>query len=134
YNRYPWFVSPLSSSANNHPIVSNIEAVKFDYASAIDTLPNNIKKTVLLSTSPISKVVGLPFPIDFDVEIPKNLQVVNEGPDPNEYNAGEIPLAVLLEGKFTSVYKNRVKPISLNGVKNIDDGKVSKMVVISDGD
>jgi len=134
YNRYPWFFSPLSSSANNHPIVSNIEAVKFDYASAIDTLPNHLTKTVLLSTSPISKIVGLPFPIDFDVEIPKNLQVVNEGPNPNEYNAGEIPLAVLLEGKFTSVYKNRVKPISLNGVKNIDDGKPSKMVVISDGD
>ena len=133
YNRYPWFFSPLSSSANNHPIVSNIEAVKFDYASAIDTLPNNIKKTVLLSTSPISKIVGLPFPIDFDVEIPKNLQVVNEGPNPNEYNAGEIPLAVLLEGQFTSAFKNRVKPLKLN-VKNIDDGKPSKMVVISDGD
>lgn len=133
YNRYPWFFSPLSSSANNHPIVSNIEAVKFDYASAIDTLPNNIKKTVLLSTSPISKIVGLPFPIDFDVEIPKNLQVVNEGSNPNEYNAGEIPLAVLLEGQFTSAFKNRVKPLKLN-VKNIDDGKPSKMVVISDGD
>ena len=134
YNRYPWFFSPLSSSANNHPIVSNIEAVKFEYASAIDTLPNNIKKTVLLSTSPISKIVGLPFPIDFDVEIPKNLQVVNEGPDPNEYNGGEIPLAVLLEGNFTSAYKNRVKPIKLNGVENRDEGKPSKMVVISDGD
>ena len=134
YNRYPWFFSPLSSSANNHPIVSNIEAVKFDYASAIDTLPNNIKKTVLLSTSPISKIVGLPFPIDFDVEIPKNLQVVNEGPNPNEYNAGEVPLAVLLEGSFTSAYKNRVKPIKLNGVENKDGGKPSKMVVISDGD
>lgn len=133
YNRYPWFFSPLSSSANNHPIVSNIEAVKFDYASAIDTLPNNIKKTVLLSTSPISKIVGLPFPIDFDVEIPKNLQVVNEGPNPNEYNSGEIPLAVLLEGQFTSAFKNRVKPLKLN-VKNIDDSKPSKMVVISDGD
>ena len=135
YNRYPWFFSPLSSSANNHPIVSNIEAVKFDYASAIDTLPNNIKKTVLLSTSPLTKIVGLPAPIDFDVEIPKNLQVVNEGPDPNEYNAGEVPLAVLLEGKFTSVYKNRVKPLKFGGeLKNIDDGKPSKMVVISDGD
>lgn len=135
YNRYPWFFSPLSSSANNHPIVSNIEAVKFDYASAIDTLPNNIKKTILLSTSPITKIVGLPFPIDFDVEIPKNLQVVNEGPNPNEYNAGEIPLAVLLEGNFTSAFKNRVKPIKLEGdLKNIDDGKPSKMVVISDGD
>ncbi|WP_084426842.1 gliding motility-associated ABC transporter substrate-binding protein GldG [Aequorivita capsosiphonis] len=135
YNKYPWFFSPLSSSANNHPIVSNIEAVKFDYASAIDTLPNNIKKTILLSSSPISKIVGLPAPIDFDVEIPNNLQVVNEGPDPREFNAGEIPLAVLLEGNFTSVFKNRVKPIKLNGdLRNIDDGKASKMVVISDGD
>lgn len=132
YSRYPWFFSPLSSSANNHPIVTNIEAVKFDYASAIDTLPNHIKKTVLLSTSPISKIVGLPFPIDFDVEIPKNLQVVNEGPDPNEYRAGEVPLAVLLEGKFTSVFKNRVKPFKLPD--NLDEGKPTKMVVISDGD
>lgn len=135
YSSYPWFFSPLSSSANNHPIVSNIEAVKFDYASAIDTLPNNIKKTILLSTSPISKIVGLPFPIDFDVEIPKNMQAVNEGPNPNEYNAGEIPLAVLLEGNFTSAYKNRVKPLQLgDGLKNLDDGKPSKMIVVSDGD
>lgn len=135
YNKYPWFFSPLSSSANNHPIVANIEAIKFDYASAMDTLPNDIKKTILLSTSPISKIVGLPVPIDFDEEIPKNLQVVNEGPDPQEFNAGEIPLAVLLEGNFTSAFKNRVKPIKLQGdLKNADEGKPSKMVVISDGD
>ncbi len=135
YNRYPWFFSPLSSSANNHPIVSNIEAVKFDYASAIDTLPNDIKKTVLLSTSPLTKTVGLPYEINYDNEIPENLQIIGEGPDPNEYNAGEIPLAVLLEGNFTSVYKNRVKPLKLdNGLDNIDEGKNSQMVVISDGD
>ncbi|MBT0607908.1 gliding motility-associated ABC transporter substrate-binding protein GldG [Aequorivita echinoideorum] len=135
YNQYPWFFSPLISSGNNHPIVSNIEAVKFEYASAIDTLPNGIKKTVLLTTSPITKIVGLPFPIDFDVEIPKNLQIVNEGPNPNEFNAGEVPLAVLLEGSFSSAFKNRVKPINLSGnFKNIDDGNASKMVVISDGD
>ena len=135
YDKYPWFFSPLSSSANNHPIVANIEAVKFDYASSMDTLPNDIKKTVLLSTSPITKIVGLPFEIDFDSEIPNNLKVVNEGPNPEEYKAGEVPLAVLLEGRFTSVYKNRVKPIKLeNPLKNIDDGASSKMVVISDGD
>ena len=33
FNRYPWFFSPLTSSANNHPIVTNIEAVKFDFYS-----------------------------------------------------------------------------------------------------
>lgn len=135
YDRYPWFFSPLSSSANNHPIVTNIEAVKFDYASTIDTLPNDIQKTVLLSSSPISKIVGLPYEINFDQEIPRNLKIVNEGIDPTEYNAGEIPLAVLLEGNFTSAFKNRVKPIQLtDGLKNIDDGEPSKMVVISDGD
>src|SRR5690606_16488475 len=81
YERYPWFFSPLSSSQNNHPIVANIEAVKFDYASAIDTLENSIQKTILLSSSPISKIVGVPYEIDLDVEIPEFLQVVNEGPN-----------------------------------------------------
>lgn len=132
YNRYPWFFSPLTSSANNHPIVTNIEAVKFDYASTIDTLPNSVKKTVLLSTSPITQVIGLPYEIDLDQEIPDNLQIVNQGPDPNRFNAGEKPLAVLLEGEIPSAFTNRVKPFS-----NSEDKKLStstKMVVISDGD
>ena len=132
YNRYPWFFSPLTSSANNHPIVTNIEAVKFDYASTIDTLPNSVKKTVLLSTSPITQVIGLPYEIDLDQEIPDNLQIVNQGPDPNRFNAGEKPLAVLLEGEIPSAFTNRVKPFS-----NSKDKKLStstKMVVISDGD
>lgn len=132
YERYPWFFSPLSSSQNNHPIVANIEAVKFDYASAIDTLENSIQKTILLSSSPISKIVGVPYEIDLDVEIPEFLQVVNEGPNPNQFNAGEVPLAVLMEGSFTSVYKNRVKPFK--DPDELEEGKNTKIIVISDGD
>jgi gliding-associated putative ABC transporter substrate-binding component GldG len=132
YNRYPWFFNPLSSSANNHPIVTNIEAVKFEYASAIDTLPNGINKTILLSTSPISRIVGLPSEINIDKEIPENLKVINEGPDPSKYNAGEVPLAVLLEGEFPSAFTNRVKPFSYSEDRSIS--APAKMVVISDGD
>ena len=132
YNRYPWFFSPLSTSGNNHPIVTNIEAVKFGNASAIDTLPNALDKTILLSTSPMSKIVGLPYEIDLDKEIPENLKVVNEGPDPSEYSAGELPLAVLLEGEFPSVFANRIKPFSLSEDKT--KSSPTKMVVISDGD
>ena len=132
YSKYPWLFSPLSQSANSHPIISNIEAVKFDYASAIDTLPNSIKKTVLLSTSPISKRVGLPAEIDINKEIPQNLKIMNEGPDPSEFTAGEIPLAVLLEGEFTSVYANRIKPFKAE--KDFVKSTQTKMVVISDGD
>lgn len=131
YNRYPWFYSPLSSSANNHPIVTNIEAVKFEYASSIDTLPNSIKKTVLLSSSPISKIVGMPVEIDITKEINKNLKIVNEGPSEKEYNTGEIPLSVLLEGTFPSAFSNRVKPFKINN--DVSISKPTKMVVISDG-
>ena len=51
----PWLYSPLSSSANNHPIVTNLEAVKFDYASAIDTLPNSIHKNYFAEYLPFRK-------------------------------------------------------------------------------
>jgi len=132
YNKYPWFFSPLSSSANNHPIVTNIEAVKFDYASTIDTLPNQVKKTVLLSTSPITEVIGVPYEINLDTEIPENLKTVNEGPNPSQYNAGEKPLAVLLEGEFPSAFTNRVKPFEYS--ENNETSIPTKMVVISDGD
>lgn len=135
YDRYPWFFQPLSSSENNHPIVANIEGVKFEYPASIDTLPNEIKKTVLLSTSPLSKIIGVPYEIDFNKEIPGNLEIINEGPKPGDFADGEIPLAVLLEGKFTSVYHNRIKPFSsFSGIQiREESGKNSKMIVISDG-
>ncbi|MCF6307381.1 MAG: gliding motility-associated ABC transporter substrate-binding protein GldG [Flavobacteriaceae bacterium] len=131
YQRYPWLYSPLSSSANNHPIVTNIEAVKFDYVSSIDTLPNKIHKTILLTSSPISKIVGMPIEIDINKEINKNLKILKEGPSLEEFKVGEIPLAVLLEGSFPSAYKNRVKPFKIKN--NKDESNTTKMVIISDG-
>ena len=132
YEQYPWFFFPLSTSENNHPIVNNIEKVKFDYTTAIDTLPNDIKKTVLLTSSAITRLQGTPVEINYDQEIPNNIQIANQGPNPERFNAGETPLAVLLEGEFTSVFSNRVKPFKIS-----DDNSSSpptKMVVISDGD
>jgi gliding motility-associatede transport system auxiliary component len=132
YNRYPWLYSPLSSKNNEHPIATNIEAVKFDYVSTIDTLPNALKKTILLSSSPFSKIIGLPVEIDIDKEIPKNLKIVNDGPSPQEFRGGQIPLAVLIEGEFPSVYENRVKPFRISAIK--EKSVPTKIVVISDGD
>ncbi len=131
YNRYPWFYSPLSSSSNKHPIVTNIEAVKFEYASSIDTLPNSVKKTILLGSSPFSKVVGMPVEIDITKEINKNLRIVNQKSLPAEYNSGEQTFSVLLEGSFPSAYSNRIKPFKITN--DISNSKPTKMVVISDG-
>jgi|TARA_R110002110_G_scaffold322722_4_gene535118 ABC-2 type transport system permease protein len=132
YNRYPWFYFPLSASDNLHPIVTNIEAVKFEYTSAIDTLPNALKKTILLSSSSITRLVGLPNEISYDIDIPKYLKVMENGPSPQEFSAGPQPLAVLLEGEFISAFANRIKPFKLSEDKKLS--KLTSLVVVSDGD
>jgi ABC-2 type transport system permease protein len=135
YNQYPWFYYPLSSSASGHPIVSNIEGVKFEYPSPITLLENGIKKTILLSSSPISATETTPHEVNFDSAIPANLKTINQGPNLQEFAAGELPLAVLLEGRFTSALRNRVKPFNISE-KSIrkDESLETKMVLVSDGD
>lgn len=124
YNPVPWLYSPMVFSANDHPVNTNIEALRFQFANAIDTLSNGIDKTVLLHSSPLSKSVGVPAEISLDM--------VKTQPDRTTYNPGFIPLAVLLEGKFTSAFKNRVKPFPVKDAR--DAGIQTKMIVISDGD
>jgi ABC-2 type transport system permease protein len=120
---YPWSYSPLAVPKSNHPIVNDIKAVKFDFANTIDTLKNEVEKTILLKTSPETKTLATPVLIGLD-EIRKK-------PNLKTYLEGEKALAVLLEGKFTSVYKNRVKPFDLNNT--LDESKPTKMAVIADG-
>ncbi|PTD14895.1 gliding motility-associated ABC transporter substrate-binding protein GldG [Flavobacterium columnare] len=124
YQNYPWFYSPFVYTESKHPIVNNIDGVKFEFANPIDTLKNGIKKTILLKSSPYSRTVGTP------VEI--NLEMVNEKPILKDYIPGNFPVALLLEGKFHSVFENRVLAFKSLDFKNV--GKDSKMIIISDGD
>jgi gliding-associated putative ABC transporter substrate-binding component GldG len=123
-NPYPWFYEPLAEAKSNHPIVSNINAVKFEFANSIDTLKNDISKTALLTSSDLSRAEGTPREISLDQ--------INVKPDENMYPDGNFPLAVLLEGKFTSVYKNRITPF--NSDDHLDDSKPTQQIFISDGD
>lgn len=124
YNAAPWVYSPLVIPAQNHPITNQIETVKFEFASPIDTLPNSILKTLVLQSSIQSKSEGLPVVIDLAETIAKT--------ENDDYRPGNLPLAILLEGSFSSVYKNRVLPLLLHPF--IADGKPTKMLVIADGD
>lgn len=125
YTQYFWKYSPLIYPTLNHPIVKNIDGIKFEFANPIEILKNDISKTVLLSSSKLSKPVGTP------VEI--SLTSVTEEPNPGEYaNKGEMPVAVLLEGKFHSMYENRVLPFDDKTFATT--GKTSKMIVVSDAD
>ncbi|MEL0653296.1 gliding motility-associated ABC transporter substrate-binding protein GldG [Algibacter sp. TI.3.09] len=119
-----WPYSPFGSSSSNHPIVNNLDLVKFDFANQIDTLKNNIEKTILLETAPIAKLEGTPRKISLDV--------VTQEQSPSEFNSGKQTLAVLLEGEFPSAYINRIKPFKLG--QNKDKSVATKIVIIADGD
>ncbi|MBC6998057.1 gliding motility-associated ABC transporter substrate-binding protein GldG [Cytophaga sp. FL35] len=124
YNPVPWMYHPMVFAKTNHPIVNNIEALRFQFAGSIDTLANAYHKEILLTSSPLSRLEGTPKVVD--------LNIISQTPDKAKFNNGNKALAVLITGKFTSAYKNRIKPLQLNGSK--DDGIESAMLVISDGD
>ena len=119
-----WPYSPLAAGNPDHSITSNLNLVKFDFASQIDTLKNSVKKTILLQTSSLTKLDGVPKEISLDI--------VTQEPDPSTFTKGPQNLALLLEGEFTSVYNNRIKPFNQLDIK--DKSTPTKMIIIADGD
>jgi gliding-associated putative ABC transporter substrate-binding component GldG len=79
---------------------------------------------VLLESSEQSKTIGVPAQISL-YEFVNNIS-------PGQFNKGNQTLGVLLEGKFSSVFKNRLKPVKFKTI--LDEGKDTKMIVIADGD
>ena len=121
----PWFYSPLAISTNNHPIIKNIEAVKLEFSSPIDTLERKgLKKTILLHSSPKTKLEQVPSLL--------NLQELLNQTEAKGFNQGTKNIGVLIEGKFKSVYDKRIKPVDYKDYRESSDS--TQMVVIADGD
>lgn len=123
----PWRYFPVSIPTLNHPITSNLNAIKFDFVSSIDTIKTNteINKTVLLHTSPYSRLLNTPYEI--------SLQKALEQPTQDDFNIQQAAIAVLLEGTFESLFKNRINKLS-DELPFIKSSKPNRMLVISDGD
>ena len=121
--KWPYF--PLISSKSNHPITNNLDGIKSDFISSIDTLKNNIKKTILLESSNNSRLVQSPSKV--------SLGIIENPPPAESYNKENIPLAVLLTGKFTSVFKNRIVPKN-NEINFKSSSDSTSIIIVSDGD
>jgi ABC-2 type transport system permease protein len=124
FKNLDWMYHPLVNGNPNHPITKNVAPVRLQFASQIDTLKNNIKKTPLLVSSPLTQKVGTPIIIA--------LQSIAEEVNEVNYNEGNQLFAVLLEGEFNSAYKNRVKPFETLLFK--EKSRENKMIIIADGD
>ena len=124
FQNLDWFYHPLVSGNPNNAITKNIAPVRLQFANQIDTLKNNIKKTPLLMSSPLTQKIGTPTIIE--------LQSIADEPLEQEYVSGNQLFALLLEGNFKSAYKNRIKPFETSLFK--ENASNNKMIVISDGD
>jgi ABC-2 type transport system permease protein len=126
----PWYYFPVISPADNHPVTINLNMIKLEFASSIDTVgePGYIKKDILLATSPYTKRVQLPEMV--------SLRESDIAPDESEYNIANVPVGVLLEGSFESVFKNRAVPEGVSGspAEIRTSGAGTSMIVVSDGD
>lgn len=129
----PWPYAPLLQPGSQHPIVKNQADVLAQFANSIDTVEAaGITKTILLATSNNSYTMPTPARVELN-----SLQTEE---DVSKFNRKNIPVAVLMEGKFLSLYANRATQAQLDTLKNynipfsrqsINPGKV---IVVSDAD
>lgn len=124
----PWYYFPELVPMSDHPIVRNLDLIKTDFVSTIDLIDNDIRKTVLLTTSEYTRVKNAPVMVD--------LADANVEPDQRLYDKSNRPVAVLLEGEFRSAWRNRLSPnfTSQAAMGFREKSEPTAMIVISDGD
>jgi ABC-2 type transport system permease protein len=128
-----WNYFPLFESKQNNVINKNVGLVAGRFVNSIDTVSAvGIKKTILLSSSANARTIETPALISGEEN--------RNAPEDEAYKKKDIPAGVLLEGKFTSLYKNRVGQAVIDSLfqyktpfltQCISD---NRMIVIADGD
>lgn len=129
--RWPYF--PLLQGNSNSAITKNLDPVLSIFPNSIDTVSaSGIQKTILLSTSPNARILSTPAIVSFE-----SLKIAN---DPNAFTKPNIPVAVLLEGKFSSLYAHRLTNTQKDSLYSLthqsftENSQYNKMIVIADGD
>jgi len=123
YFQWPYF--PLLVSDSKHAISKGLDGIKCNFVSSIDTVKNNIRKTILLHSSKQSRLNLAPTKI--------SLGILENPPSIESYNKEYEPIAILLEGEFESVFKNKLVQKN-NQIKLDKKSKTTKMIIVSDGD
>lgn len=126
---FPWFYEPLLSGNEAHPITQNLDRIKTEFVSTIESVAgDSVTSTPLLLTSEKSRTVAAPTRISFNI--------LREPPKYEMFTKGPLTTALLLEGKFTSVFTNRLprKLLDDDGINFKERSAPTKMIVVSDGD
>ena len=129
----PWPYAPMLRNTGGHPIAKNLDFISSSFPQSLDTIATpGIKKEVLLTTSNFARSLQTPALVEWrSIKSEQDLQL---------FNKQQVPVAILLEGKFGSVFNNRLSKeeadfLTSSGMPflpaNTSD---NSMVVIADGD
>lgn len=123
----PWPFYPIINNFGDHVIVRNLDAVYLRFNSSVDTVrAEGIAKIPLMYSSPYTKTVNAPVVVSLN-ELRKEMT-------PEVFNEKNQVVAYLLQGSFTSLYKNRYIPKGFDTKEFIDQGKRTSIIVCADGD
>ncbi|MGE5354911.1 MAG: gliding motility-associated ABC transporter substrate-binding protein GldG [Deltaproteobacteria bacterium] len=132
--KFPWYYDLLVNSVSDHPVSKGISDISMSFVSTIDTLrtESGIKKTVLLTSSRRSKFQMFPMRLTY--------QILQYNPQVDLFNKQYLPVSVLVEGKFSSFFKNRLTSETEEMLEKINEKfipesrKEGKMIFVGDGD
>ncbi len=126
----PWIYFPLLLSNNDHIISKNLDLITTQFVSTVDTVGNNpnVKSSFLLSSSNRCRTVNAPSLI--------SLEIIKDPLREEYFPKSKLPTAVLIEGTFESVFKNRLAPTlaSSDDIRFKESSKETKMIIVADGD
>ncbi len=130
---FKWVYHPVSVPEIDHPVVKGVDGVNFFFANRLDTIRTKtpVKKTILLATSKYSREQFSPAYVSF--------QSLHHEPRPENFKEPHLPLAVLLEGTFPSLYENRLSESMKEGLQELGmtfkkESVPNRMLVVADGD
>src|SRR5690606_6537918 len=117
---------PIIMPVSQHPLVKNLEGIKTEFISTIDTIAVvGLHKQILLETSPFNRTLNVPTLISF--------RMIEQTPDPKEFTSPPKAVCVLVERRFKSVFANRALPEGFPTDAFKETGEEGKLIVFSDG-
>ncbi|MEQ9186487.1 MAG: gliding motility-associated ABC transporter substrate-binding protein GldG [Cryomorphaceae bacterium] len=129
YEMFTWYYMPLISGSEHHPISRNMERLRSEFVSTMDLVDvENVEATPLLLTSNKSRLVNAPTRISFNM--------LRETPKYDMYHGGPFTVGALLEGRFPSVFTNRLprQIVDNEKINFLKESTPTKMIVVADGD
>ncbi len=122
-----WLFFPIINQYADHPITRNLDATLTKFISSIDTVKaDGVRKTPLMFSSDYARKLVTPVRVSVS-DLRKNV-------NPEKFSDRKIPIAWLLEGEFSSLYKNRYLPEGFETKLFKEKSVPSKIIVVADGD